>query len=75
MDSRIPFFCECAAAGCRAMVLLAISEYAAIRAHEARFLTVPGHQAAMAGAAVVERNSRYVVVEEPRASAPAHRRD
>lgn len=56
------FLCECLRADCNALVELSATDYAAIRAHPARFLLLAGHE--LDGLdTVVERHGRCVVVD------------
>jgi hypothetical protein len=57
------FLCECGHADCTLPVELTLDEYEAVRAAGARFLVLPGHEIEDVDA-VVERHSRYFVVEK-----------
>jgi len=57
------FRCECARAGCAALLELTPSEYERARAHPRRFVLVPGHEDARVED-VVERHTAYVLVEK-----------
>ena len=41
--SRVPMLCECTTPECRAVVMIALDEYRAIRRDGDTFLTAPGH--------------------------------
>lgn len=43
--SRVPMLCECSDRDCRAVVMIRLEDYRAIRRDEAAFLTAPGHAA------------------------------
>jgi hypothetical protein len=56
------FLCECLRADCHALVEVSAAEYAAVRAHPARFLLLAGHE--LEGLdTVVERHGQYLVVD------------
>jgi hypothetical protein len=57
------FFCECGGLECMARIGMTRSEYEAVRRHAARFFTLESH-ADPEVERVVERRSRYVVVEK-----------
>jgi hypothetical protein len=62
---RIPFLCECPVPSCTEVLRLTLAEYSDIRAHPARFFTVPGHEEADAAVGhVASRKNGYVVVEK-----------
>jgi hypothetical protein len=65
VDMPVPFICECSDPGCSAIVRLDLEQYEEIRADPRHFLSMPGHQAASQGAAVVvaERDG-YTIVEK-----------
>jgi hypothetical protein len=65
VDMAIPFICECADPTCTKLVRLSLEEYEEVRADPRHFLSLPGHETAAQGAAVVvaERDS-YVIVEK-----------
>ena len=44
--SRVPMLCECEDPNCRAVVMIALSEYREIRRQPDLILTAPGHDAA-----------------------------
>jgi hypothetical protein len=64
MDNEVPYLCECGTDTCVERVALTQQEYQAVRSHSARFFVVPGHEDETAGEVVVERTSRYTVVEK-----------
>jgi hypothetical protein len=65
MAGPLPAICECADITCTAVVSLTPAEYEDVRAHPARFIHVPGHEASDHGwAQVVEDLGEYVVVEK-----------
>src|SRR5581483_4042149 len=41
---RVPFLCECSDRACTRVVELSLEEYADVRRHPARFLTLTGHE-------------------------------
>ncbi|HET8556181.1 MAG TPA: hypothetical protein VFL58_02605 [Gaiellaceae bacterium] len=57
--SRVPLLCECADPACRAVVLIALDDYYAVRRSEDALLTAPGHQ--VGGAALETQTSDYDV--------------
>lgn len=61
--SAFEYLCECADAGCAARVDMTREEYLAVRAHPARFLVLPGHDAPSVER-VVARHRSYLVVEK-----------
>ena len=61
---KTPYLCECGDKGCLGRVELGSDEYAAVRAHPARFFVVPGHEDLTAGEVVVEQHDRFTVVEK-----------
>jgi hypothetical protein len=61
---RTPYLCECGDAECFERVELTNEEYEAVRAHPARFFTLPGHEDVTAGEVVVETSAAYTVVEK-----------
>jgi hypothetical protein len=58
-----PFICECSLDGCVEHVGVEPDVYDEVRGHEARFVTLPGHEIA-AIEVIVERNEEYQVVEK-----------
>jgi hypothetical protein len=64
-----PYLCECGDSECFERVELTNEEYEAVRAHPARFFTVPGHEDVTAGEVVVDESAAYVVVEKQGAEA------
>jgi hypothetical protein len=59
----LPFLCECGDETCTQVVRLQAAEYEDVRAYDARFLIVPGHQM-LDSERVVEEHGRYDVVEK-----------
>jgi hypothetical protein len=57
--SRVPMLCECSAPACRAIVMVALSDYYEIRLTEDSFITAPGHAAE--NAALASRTGEYEV--------------
>jgi sugar/nucleoside kinase (ribokinase family) len=65
LDGALPAICECADISCTALVRITPDAYAAVRAHPARFVIVPGHEANDQGwTKVVADFGQYVVVEK-----------
>ena len=60
----IPFLCECPREDCRELVPMSLEEYANVRAHPARFVNAPGHDAAEGPHVVVERADGYVIIDK-----------
>jgi hypothetical protein len=58
-----PFICECSLDGCVERIEVEPEVYDDVREHDARFLTLPGHEIA-AIEIVVTRTSAYQVVEK-----------
>lgn len=58
----VPFICECADSSCTVVLLIDLSEYAAVRRHPRRFLHAPGHDDSVG--VPVEVHPNYVVVEK-----------
>jgi hypothetical protein len=54
--------CECSNADCMAAVELTRDEYESVRARQAAYVVVPGHEHLLAGL-VVARTARFVVVQ------------
>ncbi len=63
------FVCECGESGCEERVPITLDAYRAVRDHRLHFLVKPGHEIPRAET-VVERHSRYVVVEKPPETEP-----
>lgn len=65
VDMAVPFICECSDPSCSAIVRLDLEQYEEIRADPRHFLSIPGHQVASQGRAVVvaERDG-YSIVEK-----------
>jgi hypothetical protein len=57
------FYCECGGLECMARVQMSRAEYESVRAQAARFFTLESH-ADPEIERIVERHSRYVVVEK-----------
>lgn len=57
------FFCECGGIECMARIEMSRTEYEAVRRHPTRFFTLESH-ADLEIERIVERHSRYVVVEK-----------
>jgi hypothetical protein len=59
------FICECANESCFEPIRVSLSEYEAVRAHEARFAVAPSEEHLVAGVEeVVEHGERFWVVEK-----------
>jgi len=58
-----PFICECSLDGCVAHIEVEPEVYDVLRTHEARFVTLPGHEIT-AIEVIVERNEQYQIVEK-----------
>ena len=58
----VPFLCECADTSCRRLVPVRLEEYEAVRAHPARFVTVPGHILS-AESETVHENSDFAILD------------
>ena len=48
-ETRLPFLCECANPRCTRVLLVSLEEYAEVREHPARFLTLPDELAVLPG--------------------------
>jgi hypothetical protein len=59
-----PYLCECGVASCFERVALTGEEYEAVRAYPARFFVSPGHEDLTAGEVVIEKSTRYTIVEK-----------
>lgn len=57
-----PFLCECSDKGCFARLELSLEDYAELRSHPQRYLTVPGHR--IADTVVVEQTERFALAEK-----------
>jgi hypothetical protein len=57
-----PFLCECSDMRCLARLELSLEDYAELRRHPGRYLTVPGHE--VARAVVVEQTDRLAFAEK-----------
>ena len=62
-SAQLPFLCECADTRCTRVVMLSLEEYAEVREHPARFLTLHGHEEPDTET-VVDEEGRYQVVEK-----------
>jgi hypothetical protein len=62
-DELLPLVCECAHTGCSAPMEVESAVFERVRANPLRFLVVPGHEQ-LDVESVVERHSRYIVVEK-----------
>ena len=60
-QEALPFLCECADVGCRAIVRLTAAEYATARAAPGRCVCATGHPH---GGRIVLAGEGYVVVDE-----------
>ena len=60
---RMGLVCECGRQECTEMLEAAVAEYEAVRSNPRRFLVLPGHEQTDIER-VVERNSRFFVVEK-----------
>jgi len=60
---RVPFLCECSDRACTRVVELSLEEYADVRRHPARFLTLTGHEDSDAEI-VVSGGGRYQIIEK-----------
>lgn len=58
-----PFICECSLDGCVEHVEVEAGIYQEVRGHDARFVTLPGHEIAEIEI-IVARNELYQVVEK-----------
>ncbi len=64
-EGLVPFICECPDPGCRQLARLTLEEYRAVRANPGHFLNLPGHESeSNRHSGVVERNDRFIVVEQ-----------
>ena len=57
--SRVPMLCECTDPACRAIVMIALGDYHAVRQSEDALLTAPGHR--VGGAALETQTADYDV--------------
>lgn len=64
VSDRAHFICECADSACTEQVEMTLDEYAFIRAHDARFFVIPGHEQREIES-VLRETDRYVVVQKP----------
>ena len=71
-DAVVSFRCECGQLGCNELIRLSRAEYDAVRSHPRRFAIVAAHEVVEIER-IVERHSRYAVVEarDPAAAALA----
>ena len=58
--SRVPMLCECSEPACRAIVMIDLGDYHAIRRAEDAVLTAPGHQ--VDGAELETQTPQYEVL-------------
>ena len=58
-----PLICECSLDGCVERMEVEPDAYDDVRGHEARFVTLPGHETT-AIEVIVERNELYQIVEK-----------
>lgn len=72
-EARLPFLCECADPRCTLVLLVSLEEYAEVRAHPARFLTLPDHEEPQTEV-VVDEERRYQVVQKRGEAAEVARR-
>jgi hypothetical protein len=66
-DAPVAFRCECGQLGCNRMIELAVREYERIRGDPRWFVLAAGHDIPEVEA-VLESNTRYVVVEKREAA-------
>jgi hypothetical protein len=65
VEHPVPFICECADAGCTAIIRMPLAQYEEVRADSRHFLNTPGHQVAALGTVeVVAEREGYVIVEK-----------
>ena len=62
-EPRLPFLCECANTRCTEVAMLSFEEYAEVREHPARFLTLHGHEEPDTET-VVDEEGRYQIVQK-----------
>ena len=62
-QEQLRLVCECGRQECTEMLEATVPEYEAVRSNPRRFLVLPGHEQTDIER-VVERNSRFVVVEK-----------
>jgi hypothetical protein len=72
VEGTVPFICECRDTGCLGRVEMTLDEYDAISAHPGRAAIAPGHEDP-AEEQVVERTSRFAVVEREVQAASSRR--
>jgi hypothetical protein len=64
-SQRVPFICECADPSCREIVMLALVDYEALRAHPDRFFLAAGHEdEEETYERILDAERGYVVVEK-----------
>jgi hypothetical protein len=73
VDQRYPFLCECAQLDCTRVIELTLEEYAEVREHPERFLTMVGHEDPESEI-VVDNEGRYQVVQKRGVAAETARR-
>jgi hypothetical protein len=61
-DQPTPYLCECENPRCTEVVMLARSDYEAVRGHPRRFFIVPGHEADEDR--LVQKSDKFSVVEK-----------
>ena len=72
VDGRSAFLCECDDPACIESLELTPAEYELVRADDARFVVVPGHEQRDVER-VIEESNRFIVVERVEAAAPTER--
>jgi hypothetical protein len=73
IKNRAHFLCECADTSCTKVVLLSLEEYAEVREHPARFLTLPDHEEPETEV-VIDEERRYQIVQKRGEAAAVARR-
>jgi hypothetical protein len=63
MTELVPILCECADTRCTRVLQVKLEEFEEIRLQHGRYVMLPGHERS-GNECVVERDSRFVVVEE-----------
>ena len=72
-ETRLPFLCECANPRCTRVLFVSLEEYIEVRAHPARFLTLPDHEEPQTEV-VVDEERRYQIVQKRGEAAEVARR-
>jgi hypothetical protein len=67
---RVPFLCECSDPHCFTRIELTLEEFAQVRSHSERYLTVPGHE--VVGASLIEDKEAFAVAEKPTQAADSN---